>query len=199
MSRVFWYGRWGGWVTDLDNVGGMLQCNPPGDACEVVAMGWGMANSIPSRLSRSSAQVEGRAPRLQMVASFQACYAERGQLRLQKLSAVAIPRPPGGVGWGTIAMSHRGLMAEKGVALVWGLWSWILCHSVPPLAWAYPGWVHPCLWHSRVADPRERIEEPWAPHLAPLGTLQSHHVAAASTGRADGANHRHLCHVHHLS
>ena len=33
-----------------------------------------------------------------MVASFQACYAERGELRLKKMSAAAVTRPPGGVG-----------------------------------------------------------------------------------------------------
>ena len=36
-------------------------------------------------------------PRPQMAASFQVCYAERGELRLQ-MSTAATPRPPGSVG-----------------------------------------------------------------------------------------------------
>ena len=50
-------------MTDLDNVGGMFQHNLTWGCLEEVALGSGMAESIPSSLSRSSALVEGRVPK----------------------------------------------------------------------------------------------------------------------------------------
>ena len=106
------------------------------------------------------------------------------------MSAAAIPRPPGDIdselwqchvevqwpeGGGTcVRLAVSDSMLFSTTSIMGGSWVGSSAH-----------W-----WHSRVAAPGKRIEEPQAPCLAPLQTLQSHHVAAASTLVADGANHR---------
>ena len=87
------------------------------------------------------------------------------------MSGAAIPRPPGDVGWEPW-QCHAEVWQPEGVTLVWGWQSQILCCSVPPLSWVDLRQVHPHWWHSRVAAPGKRIEEPQTSCLAPRGTLE---------------------------
>ena len=95
----FWHSRWGGWVTDLDDVGDMFQHNHTWGCLwrvgHQIRDGW--VHPLQAEWIFWSGRGQSTQGHRQQFPSRHAML--RWALRWWEKSTAAIPRPPGGVGW----------------------------------------------------------------------------------------------------